>query len=92
MTSRPSLSQSLPTGGGERLGSPSGSLIIAVPTFDWWRQIFAARLTIQEAQPTATKNTTAVQACGSGSLFVRIANATVTAAIPHKKAIAMQHR
>src|ERR1700733_10732793 len=52
----------------------------------------AARPTTQATMPTIAKNTTAVQACGSGSLFVTIATAIVSAAIPDIKAIAIQHQ
>jgi hypothetical protein len=37
-------------------------------------QILAALPAIQDAIPTAAKNTTAIQACGSVSLFVAIAS------------------
>jgi hypothetical protein len=53
---------------------------------------FAARPAVQAAPPAAAKNTTAIQACESGSLFVPIATVIVSAAIPHIKAITMQHR
>jgi len=57
------------------------------PEFD-----LAARPTIQATLPTDTKNTTAIQACESGSLFVTIATKIVSAAIPHMKDIAIPHR
>jgi hypothetical protein len=41
--------------------------------------------------PTAAKNTTDIQACESGSLFVTIATAIVSAAIPHIRANTIQH-
>jgi hypothetical protein len=47
-------------------------------------QILAARAAIQDATPIAVKNTTAIQACGSGSLLAKIANAIVAAANPHR--------
>ena len=56
----------------------------------WVLQFLAARPAIHEAMPTATKNSTAVQACGSASLVSAIANAIVAAAMPHKTAITMQ--
>jgi hypothetical protein len=55
-------------------------------------QILAALPAIQEATPIAAKNTAAVQACGSESLFATIASAIVATAIPHKNAVVMQHR
>jgi hypothetical protein len=51
-----------------------------------------AQPTIQAALPTAAKNTAAIQACESGRLFVTIATAIVSAAIPHIKAITILHR
>lgn len=57
------------------------------------RGYLAARPAIQAATPTATKNTAAIQACGSsGSLFATIATVIVSAAIPHINAMAIQHR
>jgi hypothetical protein len=55
-------------------------------------RITAERAAIQDATPAAAKNTTAIQACGSESVFEAIATAIVTAAIPHKKANEMQQR
>jgi hypothetical protein len=52
---------------------------------------FAALPAIQAAPPTAAKNTAAIQACESGSLFVVIAAVIVSAAIPDISAIAIQH-
>jgi hypothetical protein len=52
----------------------------------------AALPAIQAAQPTAAKNTTAIQACESESLFVTIATVIVSAAIAQIKAIAIPHR
>jgi hypothetical protein len=52
----------------------------------------AARPAIQAAPPTAAKNTTAIQACESGSLFVTIATVIVSASIPQIKAAVIQHR
>jgi hypothetical protein len=52
----------------------------------------AAAAANRAAPPAAMKNTAAIQACGSVSLFVAIATVIVIAAIPDIKAIAKQHR
>ena len=56
------------------------------------RTYFAARPAIQERPPTAAKNTTAIQASESGSLFVTMAAKIVSAANPDVIAIVRPHR
>ena len=56
------------------------------------RIYFTARPAVHESTLTAAKNTTAIQASESGSLFVTIAAEIVSAAIPDIKAIARPHR
>ena len=56
------------------------------------RECYLATPTTSRATPPATmKNTTDIQACGSGSLLVASATTIVRAAIPDMNAIAMQH-
>jgi len=76
--------------------SPAGELSkqeigqVGAVASGWVLQFLAARPAIHEAMPTATKNSTAVQPCGSASLVSAIANAIMAAAMPHKTAITMQ--
>ena len=64
------------------------------PLSPWLQPEFdlAARPAVQERTLTAAKNTTALQASGSGSLFVTIATKIVSAAIADMRAIARPHR
>jgi hypothetical protein len=53
---------------------------------------FAARPASHERPPTTTKDTAAIQASESDSLFVRIATKIVNAAIAHMEAIVRPHQ